>query len=52
LSSQPPNPIGESRKKLVKIIGIIGVMIVVLAGAYFAIQSTKQYITPASKQLI
>lgn len=51
MSSQPLNPIGESRKKLVKIIGIIGVVIVVLVGAYFAIQLIQQYITPAFKTI-
>jgi hypothetical protein len=37
LNSQPPNPVGVSKKKLVKIIGIVRVVIVVLAGVYFAI---------------
>jgi hypothetical protein len=48
LSFQPSNPIGESKKKLGKLISVIVVVIVVLVGAYFAI---KQFITPAFKTI-
>uniref|UniRef100_A0A7J2U0J9 Uncharacterized protein n=1 Tax=Ignisphaera aggregans TaxID=334771 RepID=A0A7J2U0J9_9CREN len=48
MSFQPSNPIGESKKKLGKLISVIVVVIVVLVGAYFAI---KQFITPAFKTI-
>ena len=51
MSSQPPHPNVVTGKKSMKIIGIVGIVIVVLAGVYFAIQLTRQYIMPAIKTI-